>query len=207
LVGQVGDVEVSLDVRGAVNPATEWPVERREKRATSALVPSAQNARKHSGEQIKHLARLITEFGWTMPVLVDENDTILAGHGRVMAAQHLGLDEVPVIVARGWSEAQKRAYVVADNRAAELSTWDASLLNAELGTLGDLGFDVALTGFEAPKLEAPKPPPKIEDAPMTANFWIVVEGPLAHQAQALQAIKALAALDGVTVASNLREGA
>jgi hypothetical protein len=187
--------------------ADAWPADNRERRQTAALVPNAQNARKHTPEQVKHLAGLIREFGWTMPVLVDERDGILAGHGRVMAAQLLGIAEVPVIVARGWSEAQKRAYVLADNRAAELSSWDDNLLKAELGALVDLGFDVSLAGFEAPQLEPAKPQaPKIEDAPLAASFWLAVEGPLLHQAAALQAIKALAALPGVSVASNLREG-
>lgn len=186
---------------------TAWPAEQRERRQTAALVPNAQNARRHSADQVKHLAALIAEFGWTMPVLVDEADHILAGHGRVMAAQQLDIAEVPVIVARGWSEAQKRAYMLADNRAAELSSWDADMLASELGSLADLGFDVALTGFEPPKIEAPKPPAKIEDAPLAASFWIAVEGPLLHQAVVLQVLKALAALDGVSIASNVKEGA
>jgi ParB-like nuclease domain len=186
-----------------MNP--EWPAVQAEKRETAALIPNAQNARRHSAEQVEQLARLITEFGWTMPVLVDEADGIIAGHGRVLAAQRLGLTEVPVIVARGWSEAQKRAYRLADNRAAELSTWDADLLSAELLAVVDLGFDIALTGFDPPKPEPPKPAASIADAPLAASFWIAVEGPLLHQAHALQAIKALAALDGVSVASNVKE--
>lgn len=187
--------------------ADGWPADNRERRATAALVPSAKNARRHSPEQVKHLAGLIQQFGWTMPVLVDEQDAILAGHGRVMAAQQLGISEVPVIVARGWSDAQKRAYLLADNRAAELSSWDTDLLKAELGALTDLGFDVTLAGFELPAPEPVKPAAsKIEDAPLAASFWIAVEGPLLHQAAALQAIKALAALSDVRVASNVREG-
>ena len=187
-------------------PNPLWAASAVEARAVASLLPYAGNARTHSAEQVAQIASSIIEFGFVAPVLVDERDGIIAGHGRVMAAQQLGFAEVPVIVARGWSEAQKRAYMLADNRAAELSSWDADLLAAELGTLADLGFDVALTGFDPPKIEPPKPPARIEDAPLAASFWIAVEGPLVQQAAALQALKALAALDGVSIASNIKEG-
>src|SRR5437763_2619944 len=94
-------------------PADEvqrWPVER--------LVPYARNARTHSDAQVAQIAASIREWGWTMPVLADEAGGVIAGHGRILAAQRLGLAEVPVMVARGWSEAQKRAYVLADNKLA-----------------------------------------------------------------------------------------
>lgn len=186
--------------------AVEWPADNRDKRATAALVPDARNARKHSADQVKHLAALITAYGWTMPVLIDEQDRIIAGHGRVMAAQQIGLREVPVIVARGWDEAKRRAYMLADNRIAEMSSWDTDMLQAELPDLAALGIDLPSIGFDLPKIEPPKPP-RIEDAPLSASFWIAVEGPLVQQAAALHALKALAALPGVTLHSDLRERA
>lgn len=135
--------------------ARPWPV--------SELVPHPRNARVHSDEQIKQLANAITKFGWTMPVLVDENGMILAGHGRVMAAKLLGMETVPVVVATGWTDAQKRAYVIADNKIAANSSWDAGLLAAELKDLAATGTDLSTLGFEAGDLNAllgPPPEPK-----------------------------------------------
>lgn len=120
-----------------------------ERRATADLVPYARNARTHSPEQVGQIAGSMREFGWTYPVLVDEDDGIIAGHGRVLAAQKLKLAEVPVIVAKGWSEAKKRAYVLADNQLALNAGWDEGLLRIELQELQGLGFDLSLTGFSS----------------------------------------------------------
>lgn len=126
-----------------------WPAHNVERRPLAALIPYAGNARTHSPEQVEQIAASIREWGWTMPILIDEKDGILAGHGRVLAAQLLGMDEVPVIVASGWSEAQKRAYVLADNKLAENAGWDSDLLKVEIGSLTDLGFDLGLAGFSS----------------------------------------------------------
>lgn len=123
-----------------------------ERRAVADLVPYARNARTHSPEQVGQIAASMREFGWTYPVLVDEEDGIIAGHGRVLAAQKLKLLEVPVIVARGWSDAKKRAYVLADNKLSENAGWDAALLKVELGDLQGAGFDLSLTGFSSLEL-------------------------------------------------------
>jgi len=123
-----------------------------ERRPTEALVPYARNARTHSPEQVGQIAASMREFGWTYPVLVDEEDGIIAGHGRVLAAQKLKLPEVPVMVARGWSDAQKRAYILADNKIATNSGWDDALLRVELGDLKSSGFDLSLTGFSSLEL-------------------------------------------------------
>jgi hypothetical protein len=117
------------------------------------LVPYARNARTHSPEQIAKLAKLITEFGWTNPVLVDGKRGIIAGHGRVLAAQSLGLDVVPTIELAHLSAAQRRAYVIADNRSALDAGWDDDLLRLELGGLRDDGFDLGLTGFDALEID------------------------------------------------------
>jgi ParB-like chromosome segregation protein Spo0J len=129
-----------------------WPADRVERRAVSALIPYARNARLHSEAQVAQLAGSIREWGWTIPVLVDEAGTIIAGHGRVMAARLLDLDEVPVMVAGGWSEAQKRAYVIADNKLAENASWDDEALKVEMDALIDDDFGVALTGFDLDEL-------------------------------------------------------
>jgi hypothetical protein len=115
-------------------------------------VPYARNARVHSAEQIGQLAASICKWGWTMPVLADEAGMIIAGHGRVLAAQKLGMAEVPVMVAAGWSEEQKRAYVLADNKLALNAGWDPELLRAELTSLEGSDFGPGLIGFSAAEL-------------------------------------------------------
>lgn len=131
-----------------------WPADRVERRNVADLIPYARNARTHSDEQVGQIAASIREWGWTTPVLVDEAGMIIAGHGRVMAAQRLGIATVPVMVAKGWSDAQKRAYVLADNKLALNAGWDAELLKVEIGDLDDAGFDLALTGFDGDELVA-----------------------------------------------------
>ncbi len=133
---------------------TEWPADKVERRPIASLIPYARNARTHSDAQVAQLAASMKEWGWTNPVLVDDAGMIIAGHGRVMAARQLGLDEVPVMVAAGWSDAQKRAYVLADNQLAANAGWDNDLLKIELQELDGDGFDLALTGFAADELAA-----------------------------------------------------
>ncbi len=132
----------------------DWPADKVTKRKVSSLVPSAQNARTHTEAQIAQIGASITEWVWTIPVLVDEVETILAGHGRVLAAQLLGLDNIPVMVAKGWSEEQKRAYVLADNKLAENAGWDMDALRVELTDLSRVGVDLGLIGFSQGELNA-----------------------------------------------------
>jgi DNA modification methylase len=129
-----------------------WPAEKIEKMAVSALIPYARNTRTHSEAQIGQIAGSIREWGWTSPILVDEVGTVLAGHGRLLAAERLGIGEVPVIVARGWSEAQKRAYAIADNKLALNAGWDEALLRLEVADLEQLGFNLPLMGFSETEL-------------------------------------------------------
>jgi DNA modification methylase len=124
-----------------------WPADHVERWPLERLVPFARNARTHSAGQVDQIAASMREWGWTNPVLVDEAGMIIAGHGRVEAARKLGLSEAPVMVAIGWSEAKKRAYVIADNKLALNAGWDLDLLKVELGDLKLEGFDVGLTGF------------------------------------------------------------
>lgn len=115
----------------------------------SALTPSARNARTHTRRQIRQIARSIETFGWTNPILVDGTGGVVAGHGRLEAAKLLGIERVPTIRLADMSEAQVRAYLVADNRLAELAGWDKDLLALELQALTvlDLDFDIEVTGF------------------------------------------------------------
>ena len=118
-----------------------------EYRAIDELIPFVNNARTHNDEQVAQIAASIKEFGWTNPILVDDGRGVIAGHGRLMAARKLGYENVPTIELEGLSDAQKRAYILADNKLAENAGWDNDLLKIELGGLDDEGFDLSLIGF------------------------------------------------------------
>lgn len=120
---------------------------------TADLIPYARNSRTHSEAQVTKIASSIKEFGFINPVVTDGNNGIVAGHGRVLAASKLGLKEVPCVEASHLTEAQKRAYVIADNRMALDAGWDIDLLKVELGDLQGLDFDLSLTGFDPGELE------------------------------------------------------
>jgi len=119
----------------------------------STLKPYPHNARTHSSKQIRQIARSIETFGWTNPILTDGSGGVIAGHGRLEAAKQLGLDRVPVLRLEHMSEAQKRAYVLADNRLAELAGWDEEVLAIELQGLLELDFDVEVIGFETAEID------------------------------------------------------
>ena len=121
---------------------------------TTAITPFARNSRTHSDEQVAQVAASIKEFGWTNPILIDETSTIIAGHGRLMAAQRLGYTSVPTITLNGLTDAQKRAYVIADNKLALNAGWDDEMLAVEMESLIDEGFDLSLTGFEADEIDS-----------------------------------------------------
>jgi hypothetical protein len=121
-----------------------WPIER--------LVPYAHNARTHSPAQVAQIAASIQEFGFTNPILVDGDDVVIAGHGRLAAAHHLGLREVPVVVLDHLTEAQRRAYVLADNKLALNAGWDDEMLKVEIGELLSVSFDVGLLGWSGEEL-------------------------------------------------------
>ncbi len=125
----------------------DWPADKIERRKVDALIPYARNARTHSDEQVAQIAASIKEWGWTTPVLVDEDGEIIAGHGRVLAARKLGIEEIPTMTATGWSQAQKQAYVLADNQLPQNAEWDMDLLAVEMKDLDGEGFDLSLIGF------------------------------------------------------------
>tara|TARA_R110002096_G_scaffold265885_1_gene459484 strand:+ start:61 stop:837 length:777 start_codon:yes stop_codon:yes gene_type:complete len=117
------------------------------------LIPYARNSRTHSEEQVSQIAGSIREFGFTNPVLVGDDNGIIAGHGRVLAAKKLGIDKVPCIRLGYLTEAQKRAYVIADNKIALNAGWDEELLAIELTDLREIDFNLDLTGFDADQIE------------------------------------------------------
>jgi site-specific DNA-methyltransferase (adenine-specific) len=165
----------------------QWPADKVERRPVADLVPYARNARTHSPEQVDQIAASIKEWGWTTAVLVDETGQIIAGHGRILAAQKLGLKTVPVMTANGWTEAQKRAYVIADNKLAMNAGWDNEMLALEMGELAELGFDLDLTGFTPEEIDAltpvevtegltdPDDAPPLPETPRTrlGDIWVM----------------------------------
>jgi len=121
------------------------------------LIPYVKNSRTHSDEQVAQIAASIKEFGWTNPILVDGDNGIIAGHGRLMAARKLGHKEVPTIELKDLTETQKKAYIIADNRLALNAGWDNEMLKLEFDQLAELGFDLELTGFSLDEIEALNP--------------------------------------------------
>ena len=175
-----------MEPAAIAKPELPWPADQVERRPLAALIPSARNARTHSDAQVAQIAASIREWGWTMPILVDEAGTIIAGHGRVLAAARLGLDDVPVMVARGWTEAQKRAYMLADNKLGLNAGWNEELLQIELTDLASMGFDLPLVGFSERELSAlnvsgnpgltdPDDVPEPPKAPVTrpGDLWLL----------------------------------
>ena len=119
---------------------------------TDVLIPYVNNSRTHSDKQVTEIASSIKEFGFTNPVLIDKENTIIAGHGRLLASKKLGLKKVPTILLENLTEAQKKAYIIADNKLALNAGWDEELLSIELKELDELGYDTSLTGFSEDEL-------------------------------------------------------
>src|SRR5688572_13098777 len=175
---------VSRSPAGEVPMQPPWPADRVERWAIDRLLPYARNARTHSPAQVAQIAASMREWGWTNPVLVDETGELIAGHGRIEAAKLLGITEAPVMVARGWTPAQKRAYVLADNQLALNAGWDGKLLAAEVADLQAGEFDVTLLGFSAAQLRGmaggktdpdETPPTPEEPISRTGDVWILGE--------------------------------
>lgn len=141
-----------------------------------SLIPYANNARTHSPEQVAQIVSSVKEFGWTNPVLIDEQGGIIAGHGRVLAARKLEIKEVPCIRLPGLTKAQKRAYMLADNKLALNAGWDDNMLSLELSALSDVGFNFDTIGFEMPEVEALLKQPSTKDA-TDAPYSTKIESP------------------------------
>lgn len=153
-----------------------------------ALRPYANNPRTHSKKQVRQIADSIEEFGWTNPVLIDADNGVIAGHGRIAAAKLLGMSDVPVMSIDHLTDAQKRAYIIADNKLAENAGWDDQLLSIELQALSDLeiNFDIELTGFEMSEIDVllgadvpaepeavPEPDTDTPPVSRTGDLWYV----------------------------------
>jgi hypothetical protein len=132
---------------------------------TSMLIPYARNSRTHSEAQVAQIAGSIREFGFTNPVLIDAENGIIAGHGRIMAAQKLGLEDVPCIRLDHLTDTQRKAYIIADNKLALNSGWDEEMLGLELADLRELDFDLNLTGFYGDEIEKFLNPPEQSEPP------------------------------------------
>ena len=174
----MGSVKIKAPAKGE----KAWPAEQPTRRKVSDLVPYARNSRTHSDAQVAQIAASIREWGWTNPILIDETGGIIAGHGRVLAARKLKIEDVPCIIASGWSEAQKRAYILADNQLAINAGWDMDLLKVEIGDLKTEGFDLGLMGFDAGFLDTLMADPGTEgltdpdDVPEVSQFPVSATG-------------------------------
>jgi len=170
--------------KGQQEQIPHWPADKVERWPIERLAAYARNARTHSQAQVEQIAASIREWGWTNPVLVDESGMIIAGHGRVLGARKLRIKEVPVMVATGWSDAQKKAYAIADNKLTLNGGWDGELLGIELGELKELGFDIDLIGFSETEITAltsqgtagltdPDEVPELPDEPISqaGDLW------------------------------------
>src|SRR6516165_6832042 len=178
-VSNEAPAEASLTRPWPADQVERWPIER--------LIPYANNPRLHSAADFDKIAASILKWGWTNPALVDENGTLIAGHGRVAAAAKLKLTSIPVIVARGWSEDEKQAYLLADNELAARAGWDPDLLRNELRLLQFSGFDLDLIGFKPDRLQEilaglgssgltdPDSVPEPPDQPVTrpGDLWLL----------------------------------
>lgn len=164
-----------------------------ERRLIGSLRPYHRNARQHPAEQIEQIRQSLREYGFTVPILIREDGTVIAGHGRLEAARKESFADVPVVVAKGWTDEQCRAYALIDNRLSEQSAWDANRLAEELQALQAQGVDLGFYGLDQ---DEPDDDEKIEvrevdTSPVDDTFWISVRGPLADQAKALQRIQDL----------------
>jgi ParB-like nuclease domain len=168
-------------------PTRPWPADQPERWPIERLMPYPNNARRHSEADVDKIAAAILKWGWTMPVLVDEEGVLICGHARIGAAAKLGLKSIPVVVARGWSEAEKNGFRLADNELAARASWDPDLLRDELRKLEFAGFDLDLIGFEPDRLEDilaglgsngltdPDSVPEVPEQPVTrpGDIWLL----------------------------------
>jgi len=172
------------------------------------LKPYKNNARTHSDEQIKQIQASIREFGFVNPVLIDGKFNIIAGHGRVMAAKNEGMEKVPCIFIEHLTEAQQKAYIIADNKLAENAGWDTNLLKIELDELQELNFDLDIIGFDSYEIEALNETEKeieireIEIQPFIKIHYLITAD-LNLNDYILEALEELKKIGGVEIESSL----
>lgn len=170
--------------------------------SVSTLKPYANNARTHSPEQINKLRTSIREFGFVNPCLIDRDNMIIAGHGRVEAAKAEGIKEVPCVFVEHLTDAQKRAYIIADNKLAELAGWDADMLKIELASLEEIGFNAEITGFsvdEWKEYTKPDQEPKHEEVKPYDRHHILVSCDASMSPCVMQIINQLQSVEGVEI--------
>ena len=152
-----------------------------------SLVPYAKNAKKYPQDQVDLLVKSIKEYGFINPCLIDKDYKVIAGHGRIEAAKQLGMETVPCLFVEGLTEAQYKAYVLADNKLTEMGEWDMDLVISELTDLKDMDFDISLTGFEMPEelegsieSEDVDVPEEVETRCKPGDIWSMGGGTSAH---------------------------
>jgi ParB-like chromosome segregation protein Spo0J len=170
-----------------------------EQRKVESLIPYVNNSRKHSDEQVAQIAASIKEFGWTNPILVDGDNGIIAGHGRLMAARKLNINEVPVIELAHLTEAQRKALIIADNKLALNSGWDYELLKLEISNLKELNFDIDVIGFDPSEITEYKPnydllddediDKQLNDMALGVKKAIQIEFDIEHYEEAQEVVK------------------
>jgi ParB-like chromosome segregation protein Spo0J len=182
---------------------------------TSQLIPYARNSRTHSDEQVAQIMASIREFGFCNPVLIDETGMIIAGHGRVMAATRMKLENVPCLRLSHLTDAQKRAYVIADNKIALNAGWDSELLTNELCDLHADEFDMAVLGFDADELgqmlriDVPEPDPKLvqlEVKQPPVMTWVLIGIPTTEFGDINERVEQIASIESTIVEITSNDG-
>lgn len=147
------------------------------------LTPYVNNAKKHPKEQVDLIERSIKEYGFLNPCLIDRDYNVIAGHGRILAAKQMGMDKIPCLFVEGLTEAQYKAYVLADNKLTEMGEWDMDLVLSELQDLEDMDFDISLTKFDMPddiadpiEAEEVDVPEEVETRCKTGDIWLLGGG-------------------------------
>lgn len=166
------------------------------------LRPYENNARTHSPEQVDKLRASLREFGFVNPILVDRDYGIIAGHGRLMAAQAEGMAEVPCVFVEHLTETQKRAYILADNKLAELAGWDEGLLELEIGDLSALDFDIGIIGFgegDFDGIERPEKEPTTEKTNPYDKHHVLITCDAAKSPEVMEIINRLQGIEGVEI--------
>ena len=175
----------------------KWSADKIVKRKLLDLIPYERNSKIHPDSQIDQLVKSIEEWGFTIPILIDENNNVISGHGRLFAADRLELKSVPCIVAKGWTDEQRRAYVIADNKLAEKSIWNDDLLYVEMNELLESGYDIELLAvdLDSPLEFAPNVTPLFQPIEVTGDDVVNAGGKLQDQVDGLGTNRAAAGVE------------